>query len=57
MPLRQTSFRVQALPSSHGEPLGFFTTVHWPVAGLHVPAWHASLPPQVIGAPATQAPA
>src|SRR5437870_1683912 len=54
----QGSVCVQALPSSHGAPLGLAGLLHMPVAGLQAPAvWHWSAAVQTTGLAPTQAPA
>jgi len=56
-PPRQTSVRVQPLPSLQGASFGLFGYSHFPVDRWHTPAsWHWSGGAQVTGVPA-QAPA
>src|SRR5436189_4899 len=57
-PAAQVSVCVQALPSSHGAPLGLAGLLQTPVAGLQAPtAWHWSAAVHTTGLAPTQAPA
>src|SRR5882724_2225179 len=57
-PAAQVSVCVQALPSSHGAPLGLAGLLHTPDAGLQTPAvWHWSAAVHTTGLAPTQAPA
>src|SRR6266704_1002265 len=57
-PAWQVSVCVQALPSSHGAPLGLAGLLQTPVAGSQVPAvWHWSAAVHTTGFAPTQAPA
>src|SRR5207247_1475418 len=57
-PAAQVSVRVQALPSSHGAPLGLAGLLHTPDAGLQAPAvWHWSAAVHTTGFVPMQAPA
>src|SRR5207249_1952431 len=57
-PAAQASVCVQALPSSHGAPLGLAGLLQVPVAGWQVPAvWHWSAAVHTTGLAPTQAPA
>src|SRR5882724_7111981 len=57
-PAAQVSVCVQALPSSHGAPLGLAGLLQTPDAGLQTPtAWHCSAAVQTTGLAPTQAPA
>jgi hypothetical protein len=48
---------VQALPSLHVVPFAAAGLLHWPEAGLQVPAtWHWSDAVQVTGLPPVQVP-
>src|SRR5207249_1669732 len=58
VPARQVSVCAQALPSSHGVPLGLAGLLQTPVAGLQPPAvWHWSAAVHATGLAPTQAPA
>src|SRR5882724_5359086 len=57
-PAAQVSVCVQALPSSHGAPLGLAGLLQTPDAGLQTPtAWHWSAAVHTTGFAPTQAPA
>src|SRR5437870_5641077 len=57
-PAAQVSVCVQALPSSHGAPLGLAGLLQTPVAGLQASAvWHWSAAVHTTGLAPTQAPA
>jgi hypothetical protein len=58
LPAWHESVCVQALPSSHEEPLAFAGFVQTPVLVLHAPAvWHWSAAAQVTGFAPVQVPA